>query len=276
MFDLSGQSALITGGSRGLGRQMAEALAGQGADLVLCSRNENEVTAAASEIAHTTGRRTLGLRADVSDSASVAALVEQSIAEFGKIDILINNAGVGLRKPLLDLTDDEWAYIIRICLDGPFFVARAVAPHMIRQGYGRIINISSSLGGIALPERGPYCSAKGGLLQLTKVMALEWAQVGITVNAICPGPFKTPYNLRLTENPELFESYLNLIPQHRWGELDEIRGAAVFLASRESAFVTGTALYVDGGWTAHGGLPMAGATDPAGALLGFSPTQGKS
>lgn len=276
MFDLTGQVALITGGSRGLGRQMAEALAGQGADLVLCSRNLEEVSNAAAKIAASTGRRTLGLRADVADSASVDAMVEQAIAEFGRIDILVNNAGVGLRKPLLELSDEEWAYIIRICLDGPFFVARAVVPHMIREGYGRIINISSSLGGTALPERGPYCSAKGGLLQLTKVMALEWARAGITVNAICPGPFKTPYNMRLAENPELFESYLNLIPQHRWGELDEVRGAAVFLASRESAFVTGTALYVDGGWTAHGGLPMAGATDPAGTLRGFSPDQGKS
>jgi NAD(P)-dependent dehydrogenase (short-subunit alcohol dehydrogenase family) len=255
---------------------MAEALAGQGADIVVCSRNEDEVTTAAAEIAEATGRRALGLRADVSDSASVRSMVDAAVAEFGKIDILINNAGVGLRKPLLDLADEEWSYILRICLDGPFFVARAVAPHMIRQGYGRIINISSSLGAVALPERGPYCSAKGGLLQLTKVMALEWARDGITVNAICPGPFKTPYNMRLSENPELFESYLSLIPQHRWGELDEIRAAAIYLSSRESGFVTGTALYVDGGWTAHGGLPMAGATDPAGALRGFAPAQGRS
>jgi NAD(P)-dependent dehydrogenase (short-subunit alcohol dehydrogenase family) len=133
---------------------------------------------------------------------------------------------------------------------------------MIRAGYGRVLNISSALGSIALPERAAYCSAKGGLLQLTRVMALEWAQNGITVNAICPGPFKTAYNLRLQDNPELFESYLSLIPQHRWGELSEIRAAAVFLASREASFVTGSALYVDGGWTAHGGTPIPGARDP--------------
>lgn len=262
MFDLTGQVALITGGSRGLGREMASALAGQGADLVICSRNGADVQAAATELASETGRRVVAFEADVSKSADVERLVAGAVEEFGKVDILVNNAGVGLRKPLLSLKDEEWARVLSICLDGPFYAARAAAPHMIRAGYGRIINISSSLGGTALPERGAYCAAKGGLLQLNRVMALEWAQHGITVNAICPGPFRTPYNLRLQENPELYESYLNLIPQHRWGELGEIRAAAVFLASREASFVTGTEVYVDGGWTAHSGIPIEGATDP--------------
>ncbi|MCC2671380.1 MAG: family oxidoreductase [Armatimonadetes bacterium] len=262
MFDLSGQTAIVTGGSRGLGREMATALAEQGADLVLCSRGEAEVKETAAAIAAATGRRVLGLAADVTCSAEIRSLVDTALETFGRVDILVNNAGAGLRKPLLDLTEEEWSRIVRVCLDGPFLVAREVAPHMLRAGFGRIINISSSLGAIALPERGPYCAAKGGLLQLTKVMALEWASGGVTVNAICPGPFRTPYNLRLEENPALYESYLNLIPQHRWGELSEIRGAAVFLASRESSFITGTALYVDGGWTSHAGIPLAGATDP--------------
>lgn len=263
MFDLSGQVALVTGGSRGLGRQMASALAEHGADLVLCSRSEEEVASAAEQIAAETGRQVLGLRADVTRSADVGALVQRALDRFGRIDILINNAGAGLRKPLLDLTDEDWGRIVRVCLDGPFYVGRAVAPAMISAGYGRIVNISSSLGSIALPERGPYCAAKGGIIQLTRVMAVEWAEHGITTNAICPGPFRTPYNLRLEENPALYESYLGLIPQHRWGELSEIRAAAVFLASREASFVNGTSLYVDGGWTAHGGLPLPGATDPA-------------
>lgn len=263
MFDLSGQVALVTGGSRGLGRQMASALAVHGADVVLCSRNEDEVASAAEMIAAESDRQVLGLRADVTRSAEVEALVQRALDRFGRVDILINNAGAGLRKPLLEMTDDDWGRIIRVCLDGPFYVARAVAPAMIAAGYGRIVNISSSLGSIALPERGPYCAAKGGIIQLTRVMAVEWAKHGITTNVICPGPFRTPYNLRLEENPALYESYLGLIPQHRWGELREIRAAAVFLASREASFVNGTSLYVDGGWTAHGGLPLPGATDPA-------------
>lgn len=262
MFDLTGRVALVTGGSRGLGREMATALATQGADIIICSRKAEEVEQAAAEIAAETGRDVRGIQADVTQPPEVQRLVETALQAHGKIDILINNAGSGLRRPLIETTDEEWRRVLSVCLDAPFYVARAVAPHMIRAGYGRIINISSSLGSIALPERAAYCSAKGGLIQLTKVMALEWARYGITVNAICPGPFRTEYNLRLQENPALYESYLNLIPQHRWAELQEIRGAAVFLASEEASFVTGSALYVDGGWTAHAGLPEPGGTDP--------------
>ncbi|HZP80496.1 MAG TPA: glucose 1-dehydrogenase [Chthonomonadaceae bacterium] len=260
MFDLSGRVALVTGGSKGLGRAMAAALASCGAQVMICSRQQDEITRAAAEIAAETGQRVQGVVADMTQRADIEALVGATLSAFGKIDILINNAGAGLRRPLLEMSDEDWEGILSVCLTGPMRMARAVAPQMIQAGYGRIINISSSLGSIALPERAAYCSAKGGLLQLTKVMALEWALHGITVNAICPGPFQTAGNLKLQANPALYESYLGLIPQHRWAELSEIQGAAVFLASAEASFVTGTALYVDGGWTAHAGLPMAGAS----------------
>ena len=263
-FDLTGRVALVTGGSRGLGRRMAGALGRAGADLAICSRNAEQLAQAADELRQETGRRVFALSTDVTNETEIQALVDGAIRELGQIDILVNNAGVGMRKPLLELTREEWSRIIDICLTGPFLVARAAVPQMIERGWGRVINISSALGAVGLPDRGPYCSAKGGLLMLTKVMTLEWAQQGITVNAICPGPFKTPYNMQMTSNQELHESYLNLIPQHRWGELDEIEGACLFLASEAASYVNGSAIYVDGGWTAHGGTPMAGARDPEG------------
>jgi NAD(P)-dependent dehydrogenase (short-subunit alcohol dehydrogenase family) len=262
MFDLSGMTALVTGGSRGLGYEMAAALAGQGADVLICSRNGDDVRAACERLQAETGRSVAGTAADVTRVDDIRALAGTARDRLGRVDILVNNAGAGLRKPLLELTDDDWERIVRVCLDGPFLVSRAIVPGMLARGFGRVINISSSLGSIALPDRGAYCAAKGGLIQLTRVMALEWAEHGVTANAICPGPFRTPYNLRLQENPELYASYLRLIPMGRWGDLGEIRGAVVFLASREASFVNGSTLYVDGGWTAHGGIPLPGARDP--------------
>ncbi len=250
-FRLDGRAAIVTGGSRNLGKAMALALADAGADVLICSRTQEEVEAAREEIAAQTGRRVVAMTVDITERQQVEAMVTRAISEFGKIDILINNAGRGLRKPIVEMTDDDWHDVLNVCLTAPFVCARAVAPHMIQRRYGRIINISSALGAIALPDRSAYCSAKGGLIQLTKVMALEWAQFGITVNAICPGPFDTPYNQILKQNPEVYESYLQKIPQHRWASCDEIGGTAVYLASEAASFVTGTAVFVDGGWTAH-------------------------
>lgn len=250
-FQLTGRVALVTGGSRNLGKAMALALAQAGSDLLICSRTSSEVEAAREEIAATTGRRVIALTVDITDRSQVEDMVGRALREFGRIDILINNAGRGMRKPLVDMTDADWAEIIEVCLTAPFLCTRAVVPHMLERKYGRIINISSALGAIALPDRSAYCAAKGGLIQLTKVMALEWAQSGITVNAIAPGPFDTPYNQVLKQDPAVYEAYLQRIPQHRWAQCEEIGGTAVYLASEAASFVTGTVVFVDGGWTAH-------------------------
>lgn len=262
IFNLEGRVALVTGGSRGLGRAIAEALGKAGAELAICSRHAPELHQAGQELTAATGRGVLAVAADVSVAEEREALFAAAMAHYGRVDILINNAGFGIRKPLLEMSEAEWRNVIDVDLTAPFLMARLVVPQMLERGWGRVINISSTLGSIALPDRGPYCAAKGGLLQLTKVMALEWAERGVNVNAICPGPFQTAYNMRLQEDPALYESYLRLIPQHRWAELHEIGGAAVFLASEAASFVTGSALYVDGGWTAHAGIPNPGGRDP--------------
>ncbi|MHC4994243.1 MAG: SDR family NAD(P)-dependent oxidoreductase [Planctomycetota bacterium] len=251
MFKLDGKVAWITGGTKGLGEQMAGALAGVGADIVINSRTENEALDAAAQIAETHGVRTLGMAADVTDADQVQAVVDRAKSELGGIDILFNNAGVNVREPTVDLPLDEWQRVVDINLTGPFICSKAVAPGMIEKGWGRIIHMSSILGLVGLAGRPPYTSTKGALVLLTKTQALEFATTGVTVNAICPGPFATEMNKPLLNDPEKYAAFVAKIPMGRWGELDEIHGAAIFLASNASSYVTGTTLTVDGGWTAQ-------------------------
>lgn len=248
---LDGQVALVTGGSRSLGKAMARALADAGADVAICSRHKDECVATARELAEQTGRTVVPHEVDVVQTALLEAMVADTMTRFGRIDILINNAGVGLRRPMLRLGDDDWQQVLDIDLTAPFKLSRAVVPHMIARHYGRIINISSALGQVAFPGRGPYCAAKGGLNMLTKVMALEWAEHGITANAICPGPFDTPGNQVLKDDPVAYAHYLSIIPERRWAQPREIGALALYLASPASAFVTGSLFTIDGGWTAH-------------------------
>lgn len=250
IFKLDGRVALITG-SRGLGYAMAQAMAEAGATVVMTSRNKEKAEASAAALAQATGQRTLGLAVDVTDAAQIEAMVRSVVNEFGRIDILVNNAGINVRKPIEEFDEVSWDLVQNTNLKAPFLCARAVAPYMKEQRYGRVINVASMLGMVGLPERGAYCSSKGGLIQLTKVLALEWAAHNITVNALCPGPFATELNIPVINNPEASQFFLNHIPLKRWGRPEELGGSVIFLASEASSFMTGASLVIDGGWTAE-------------------------
>jgi NAD(P)-dependent dehydrogenase (short-subunit alcohol dehydrogenase family) len=251
LFKLDGRRALVTGGAKGLGRAMAQALAEAGAEVSVASRTLDACQTAADEIARATGRRTAAFAVDLSRSAEITRLVADVERGFGPVDILVNNAGVNVRGPSDELSEEDWDAVITTNLKAPFLLARALGPRMCERGWGRVINLGSILSVVALPGRAPYASSKAGVLNLTRVLALEWATRGVTVNAICPGPFATDMNRQLLNDPVKYKAFIEKIPMGRWGELHDIAGAAVFLASDASAFVTGSALFVDGGWTAQ-------------------------
>jgi NAD(P)-dependent dehydrogenase (short-subunit alcohol dehydrogenase family) len=251
LFRLDGRRALVTGGAKGLGRVMAEALAQAGAEVAICSRTLAEAETAAREIAERTSRKTLAVRADVTSSVEVSALVETVERDLGPIDILVNNAGINRRGAAEHLSEKDWDDVIAVNLKAPFLVSRVVGPRMAERGWGRIINLGSILSVVGIAGRSPYASAKAGVLNLTRVLALEWAANGVTVNAICPGPFGTEMNRSILDDPEKYRAFAAKIPIGRWGELSEIAGPVLFLASEASSYVTGSALFVDGGWTAQ-------------------------
>jgi len=251
LFRLDGRVALITGGSGGLGAVFARALAGAGADVALLGRRAAAAQAVADGVAGETGRRALAVEADVTAPEQVRAAVAHVHGELGRIDILINSAGVNIRKPSLEFSLDEWRKVIEINLTGTFLCCLAVAPEMIESGWGRIINISSMLGNVGLAERPAYTAAKGGVIQLTRTLAIEWARHNVTVNALAPGLFMTDMNRTLMNNPAVYQAFVDKIPLNRWGDPDELGGAIVFMASAASSFMTGAVLTIDGGWTAQ-------------------------
>ncbi len=250
-FDLTGKSAIITGGSKGLGQAIAAGLASAGADVLLTSRNEEEAIAAAAEIAADFGRRAVGMRADVSSPDDCQAMVDKTLADFGKIDILVNNAGVNIRGPIDELSYDEFRQVQQVNVDGVWLATRAVVPHMKKAEYGRIINMASTLGVVGLQDRTPYASSKGAVVQMTRTLGLELASFGIRVNAICPGPFLTPMNVPIAEKEQTKKFILGVVALGRWGKMEEIQGAAIFLASDAASYMVGSLVTVDGGWTAR-------------------------
>ena len=251
LFRLDGRRALVTGGGRGLGLVMAEALAEAGAEVAIASRTLGDCQTAATEITRSSGRRAAAFQADMTIAADVERLRAEIEAGFGPIDILVNNAGINIRGAIQDLQESDWDAVIDANVKGPFLCSRAFGMGMLERGWGRVINLGSIFSIISMAGRTPYASSKAAIGGLTRTLALEWATRGVTVNSICPGPFATDMNRQLLDDPVKYRDFVARIPMGRWGELHEIAGIVLFLASDAASYVTGTELFVDGGWTAQ-------------------------
>ena len=246
LFDLTGQVAIVTGTSRGLGQYLARALALAGADLVLTSRKRETLRDFEAEI-QALGRRAVSLDLDVRDQESIERMAAEAEAAFGQIHILVNNAGMNIRKPALEVTWDDWNQILDTNLRGTFFVTQAVARRMIPKGYGRIVNIGSVTSVFGYAGLAPYGASRGGVRQLTMSLADDWGKHGLTVNCLAPGWFKTEQNKVLYEDKEWVDYLVDRIPAKRPGQPHDLDGAVVFLASESSRYVNGQTLLVDGG-----------------------------
>jgi NAD(P)-dependent dehydrogenase (short-subunit alcohol dehydrogenase family) len=250
-FDLTGRTAVVIGGTSGIGRAIAHSLAEAGADVVPTSRRPAQVKEAAAEI-RALGRRSLEAVSDVGDRHSLSELLKQCVAEFGKVDILVNSAGKTKRTPTVDVGDEEWDDIIDTNLTGTLRACQIFGRHMLENNYGRIVNIASLTSFVALYEVAAYSASKAAVAMLTKSLAIEWASRGVNVNAIAPGVFRTALNEKLLDGSERGKEFLLRTPMKRFGKVEELGGAAVFLASDAASFITGEVLVVDGGFLASG------------------------
>jgi NAD(P)-dependent dehydrogenase (short-subunit alcohol dehydrogenase family) len=244
-FDLKGKVALVTGASRGIGFGLAESLAKAGARVAVAARSEAELVPLARSIDG------LSVNLDVRDVSSIRAGVDRVVKEFGRIDILVNNAGLGANHPALEVTEVDWDDMMAVNLRGLFFCCQAAGRHMVAKGYGRIVNISSQASLVGIRDHAVYCASKGGVNQLTRVLALEWSALGVTVNAVAPTFIYTPGTRERLDQPEYLKNVLARIPAGKVGTIDDVAGAVIYLASDAAGLVTGTVLPVDGGWTAQ-------------------------
>lgn len=247
-FKLNGRSALIFGGNRGLGLAMAMAFAEAGANVALAARDGQKNEESRAFIADTYGVNCISFIADVSEEKDVFSAVAETVAAFGKIDILVNSAGINLRGRIDELETADFLKVQQVNVTGTWIACKAAVPHMRKNGYGRIINIGSMLSLTAIPERTPYATSKGAILQMTRALAMDVATAGINVNALLPGPFATELNLPLLEDPDKYQAFIDKVPMKRWAEPSEIGGLALYLASPASSYVTGAGFSIDGGW----------------------------
>jgi NAD(P)-dependent dehydrogenase (short-subunit alcohol dehydrogenase family) len=251
LFNLGGRTAIITGGSKGLGLAMAAGLASAGANIMIVNRSADEGAKAAQDLATEFGVKAISFSADITNQVHTEAMAHEAMNKFGRIDILLNSAGINIRGAIDEVTPDDFDKVMSVNVKGTWLCCRAVTPHMKKQSGGKIINLASTLGLVGLGNRTPYTSSKGAVVQMTRALGVELAPFNINVNAICPGPFLTEMNLPIADTEDGKKFVVGATVLGRWARMEEIQGAAIFLASDAASYMVGSMVTVDGGWTAR-------------------------